>query len=690
MFFELISRNSRQSRKENGLFFASLLVSIIAFYIILSLSQQDVMLFLQKMESDAVNRLLAMIPVFYGMTLVILFFLIYFASKFQLERRRHEFGVYLMLGMRRGKLFLMLLAEDFRSSIAALFIGLPLAVLLSELISLVTARLVGLGIIGHQFSLSLDAVLWTTVGFLLVKLAAFLILSGKISRRQIDALLAAAPEGARKEMPGIFYLLGMLVGMGCLGTAYYMAISGISWQQLGKMAITLVLGLTGTLLLFFGMRSVISLLIKAESWDNQLHVFNFRQLQENVIYQSSTLAISSLLILTALCCFGAGVAIADFYGKSDTHVLDYTFENNQEKDSAQGAEKIRETLAEHQLDRLFSDLFDVKVGYIYSTDDYKNAFRMDAVMDALSKLPESDAKHVLINNLGYADYPHLISLTGYNKVLQAAGLPTIELEEDEAAIYMDTEFVTAEHLLILNTIFADEPEAVLDGNLIHLTGTVHSAGIVTYRSITLSFALILPDEAFEYYTQNQYNIYVNGILGSDATQGVSLMTAIFEMNEKLDKTGLFYESYLQNIGRKLFYVVAASYITIYLAIIFLIIANTVMGVQFLMNQQKTNRRYQTLIRLGATYKVLCTSAKKQINWYFGIPIMIAAASSLFGVRALLSGFLPSQTQGNISELMLVSGAMILLLCVIEYIYITAVKRTTNRYLLTLMVPEREE
>lgn len=73
MFFELIARNSKRSRKENGLFFTTLLVSVIAFYIILSLSRQDVMLFLQKMESDAVSRLLAMIPVFYALTLVILF-----------------------------------------------------------------------------------------------------------------------------------------------------------------------------------------------------------------------------------------------------------------------------------------------------------------------------------------------------------------------------------------------------------------------------------------------------------------------------------------------------------------------------------------------------------------------------------------------------------------------------------------
>ena len=97
MFFDLVRKNSRRSRKENGLFFVSLLIVIVAFYMILSLSRLDVMIFLKKMESDAVNKLLLMIPVFYGITLFILFFLVYFASRYQLERRQHEFGVCLML-----------------------------------------------------------------------------------------------------------------------------------------------------------------------------------------------------------------------------------------------------------------------------------------------------------------------------------------------------------------------------------------------------------------------------------------------------------------------------------------------------------------------------------------------------------------------------------------------------------------
>ena len=213
---------------------------------------------------------------------------------------------------------------------------------------------------------------------------------------------------------------------------------------------------------------------------------------------------------------------------------------------------------------------------------------------------------------------------------------------------------------------------------------------MTDRSITLSFALILPDEAFLYYSQGMYDTYVNAVLSEQALDGNSLMTAYLDLNEKLDETGIEYESYLQNIGRQLFYTIASSYITLYLAIVFLVVANTIVGVQFLMSQQKTGRRYQTLIRLGATYETLCQSAGKQITWFMGLPVLVAAVSSLFGVRALFTGILSSRTRGTVSEMLLVSAAMILLLCVIEYIYMRVVKRSSDRYLLTLMQPQREE
>lgn len=682
MFSELVARNSRRSRRENGLFFTSLLISIIAFYIILSLSHQDVMVFLQRMESNAVNRLLLLVPVLYALTLFILFFLVYYANRFQLARRRHEFGVYLMLGMQRRKLFGMLLAEDLRSSLIALAIGLPAALLISEVISLVTARLVGLGIVGHRFTLSLSAIVWTAVGFLLIKLLASLILSGKIVREEIGALLTETPEGTKKQRPAVVYAAALVLGIALLAAAYTLAIGGRAWSDMRYMAGTLALGVAGTLLLFYGLRVIIDRLARRGDRAGKLRVFNFRQVEETVIHRSGALAICSLLILAALCCFGAGVATARS-SRAETHTLDYTFPTD-----SKSADTVRETLTAHGLDGAFSDLFEMRIGRVRTSTDYQNTVKFPALQRTIDAIPDADERQQLQYMLEAVGYPHLIALSGYNHLLAAAGLPELTLADDEAAVYCDSEVSSAENTA--HRLITDGAAVTIDGAPFTLRGQVQSVSVVTDRSITISFALIVPDAVFEHYTQDDYDVYLDGVLAPSMTEGKSLMNAIADMNALLDPLGLKYESYLQNLGRELFYIVAASYLTIYLAIIFLVVANTIIGVQFLMGQQRAERRYRTLVRLGAEHDTLCRAAKAQISWYFGLPVGVAAVSSLFGVRALFSGILSASAQSGMAEMMIAAGAMILLLCVVEWLYMAAVKRSSSRYLLGLMAPEREE
>ena len=111
MFFKQIRRTAEKNRKGNSLYFASLVIAIVAFYTLLSLGSQDVMRFLKTVESDAVGKLLMLLPVVYGVSLFFVFFMVFFACRYHLSRRRKEFGLYLMMGMRRGRLLFMLFGE---------------------------------------------------------------------------------------------------------------------------------------------------------------------------------------------------------------------------------------------------------------------------------------------------------------------------------------------------------------------------------------------------------------------------------------------------------------------------------------------------------------------------------------------------------------------------------------------------
>ena len=684
MFSKLVSRNSKRDRKNNGLYFSSMVLSIISFYIILSLTHQDVMHFLKQIESDAVNKLFSMIPILYVATLFILFFLVYFSSSMQMERRKHEFGVYLTLGMRRSKLFLLLLLEDLRNSVLALGIGLPISILISELISLITAKIVGLGIIEHQFSLSTTALFYTIIGFLAVKLAVFVLLSAKIANKEIGNLLAYSPSGMKKLLPKGVYLLASVLGILLLGTAYYLGMSGRAWESVITMGITVFLGTLGTILLFFGMRLFIDFLVKLGN-NRKLHAYNFRQIQELVIQRSTILAICSLLIFSALCLFGAGVAISSGNSGNQTHVLDYTFrDSKQETDENLDVNAVKKELEAAGLVSQFSKILQIKVG---QTKEHESV-SFEEVIKELKNQKDNKNKEILLHKFKQSTTSHLIPVSEYNELRRAAGLLPLELTSKEAYLYMGKDFLPDESLV--NSVLKTKPQIKVMGNDVKLIGEVESLPIVTDHEITLSVALIVPDETFMNYTDGQYSNYVSGILAPELVKEKGLMKAISDTNEKLNQTSLGYESYIQNMGRQLFYIISASYITIYLAIIFLVVANTIIGVQFLMGQRQSYRRYQTLIHLGANYETLCKSSEKQINWYFGLPIALALISSSFGVSSLLTGIVPASARMAMGQKFITAMLIVVLLAGFEVIYIKIVKKNSNKYLLSLMEPKRDE
>lgn len=675
MFYDLVNRNSKQNRKENGLFFVSLIMAIVAFYIILSLEKQDVIIFLKTMESEALDKLFLLIPALYGLSLFILFFLVYFAGKYQLDRRSKELGMYLILGMKRSKLLLMLFAEELWNSVLSLIIGIPIAMCISEIISLVTAKIVGLGIIGHKFSFSFSAVIGTVIGYFIIRFAALVILSGKFSKKEVTELLSESQVEKKREINKVIVSIKLVLGVVLLTVSFAIAIIGVSWANIKFMGLTVILGLGGIFLLFQGIGVLFEIILKKKNNISELKMFTFRQLQESVFLKPNTLAISSLLVLMAISCFAYGIPVGYLFNSKEAHVIDYTFEAKEDE--------VKSVIDKLELNEYIDGIYDMNIGMFYD-----GSFSANDLISAVENQGDGDDKDSLLNNLQYMDRPYLISVTSYNKLLELQGKEQIILKDNEVALYSDPVFKVED---VMEKALKERPSLYFDGEEYKLIDKYYNDSIVTDKLITIMYGLIVSEEVFNKYTdENNISTYWNATLNDGFVKEKGLMQAIAEVNEKLDTTGIYYESYLQNIGRELFYTVAASYTTIYLAIIFLIIANTVMGVQFLMHQQKTKKRYKSLIYLGASYEMLCKSARNQTTWYFSLPIVIAAISSIFAVRALFTGIMTKEMQEQLGKLMTISIVIIILICVIELIYMEFVKKSSDKNILKIMDIKRED
>ena len=320
-------------------------------------------------------------------------------------------------------------------------------------------------------------------------------------------------------------------------------------------------------------------------------------------------------------------------------------------------------------------------------EEIAHTFDASEFLEAAKGLDESRERDVLVNNLGFfvRDSPYLIAESGYNEILRLKGKEPLELGEGEVAVYGDSGYSTEKLQKLQEDILERGLHVVMDGKTYSVRPGIYADNIVTDRSISLSMALIVRDKDFlKLRDGDRGSSFWNVKLKEDYIVKKGQMQAISEVNDLLKGCPLEYESYLQNMGRQLFYAVAASYTTIYLAVIFFVIANTVLAVQFLMQQKKTGRRYQTLAVLGASDKRIYRSASVQVKWYFGLPVAAAAVSGIVGAASLCVFATPSAFAERIGSLFL--GALVVtgMIVVVECFYIRAVKKLNYRHIWEIM------
>lgn len=677
MFYNLIKRNSKSDRKENSLYFASLIISVVAFYVILSIENQDVMKFIKSMESDAVQKLLILIPIFYVFSLFVLSFLVFFTTRYQMERRSHEFGLYLMMGMKRSRLFFMLIAEDMVNTAVAFLAGFPIAILLTEIISLTVSRLIGLGILEHHFTITWTAVLWTIVGIVLIKIVILSVLSGITVNKEPYVLIKNSDESEKKRTKGQGSPVFLLGGFLLLGIAYFLGVRKGLWEQMRSLLWILLFGITGTYLLFKGFYFLFQKALKKKR--KGLRTFTLRQLQESVFLKSGFLASCSLLLLIAFCCLSFGISAT--FSQKPERFTDFTFVGEEQE--------VKEKLEQAGIMEQFQNFYQMELSFL-STFEGEHTFSCEELLKAIKELPPSENRDILINNLGYLDAPYIIKLSSYNQLLKSAGKEPLVLKEDEVFLYEDPR-MSEEYVETLQEALKTGVHLQIDGQDYLMKEKVMSYDVVTDDKITLMDALIVEDSVFEILCEkDSTQSYWNAILNDKIIENEGLIKGFTDINKELAKTGLEYESYMENMGRHLFYIVSESYLSIYLGVVFLIIANTAIGTQFLMYQGKTGKRYQALFALGADFSKASKSGRTQVCWYFFLPAGIAAVSSVFGIQSMTNGLLSSYFEEQQSNIIVIALLVVCLIAVVEWVYIRTVMKNSDRNIHALLERKRDE
>lgn len=252
-YLRLALDNIRHNRQTYLPYLLTCIGTVAMFYILHALSVNTG---IQEMRGDYVLRgLLEMATWVVGFFAVIFLF---YTNRFLIRRRKKEFGLYSVLGMEKRHLLRVVFWETGLVALAGIVLGLAAGILLNKLAFMALLRIfaeeIPLGFEISFGSMGVTAALFAAIFLLLFISSLF-----QVQKASPIELLRSAEVGERE--PKTRWLLALL-GVVCLGSGYYLAISTENpVAALSVFFVAVILVIIGTYCLFIaGSIAVLKLL----------------------------------------------------------------------------------------------------------------------------------------------------------------------------------------------------------------------------------------------------------------------------------------------------------------------------------------------------------------------------------------------------------------------------------------------
>ena len=111
MYSKIALGNVKKSYKDYSIYFLTLTLAVCIFYSFNSIESQKAILELNQSESENLDMMLKIISYISVFVSCILGCLIVYANNFLIKKRKRELGIYMTLGMGKGKISKILIIE---------------------------------------------------------------------------------------------------------------------------------------------------------------------------------------------------------------------------------------------------------------------------------------------------------------------------------------------------------------------------------------------------------------------------------------------------------------------------------------------------------------------------------------------------------------------------------------------------
>ena len=614
MLFKLSLKNIKKSFKDYAIYFLTLVLGVAIFYVFNAMDSQQAMLELNDAEKEIIglmNEFLGGVSIFVA---IVLGFLIIYASRFLIKRRKKEFGIYLTLGMGKRDVSKILLMETFIIGIISLAAGLIIGIIASQFMSIVVANLFEADMSEFTFVFSKAAAIKTIFYYVIIYLIVMIFNVFAVTKYKLIDLLNASKKGEKIKVRSLgLSVVIFLIAAVILGIAYYFATQRL--DSLDLFGTSILLGIIGTFLLFFGISGFILKLVQSNKklYLKNLNIFILRQINSKVNTTVFSMSIICLLLFFTITIFSSAWSINmslknDLQYGTPADVLVYTYSDAEGKTAKNILTKVG-----YNLDNFAK----YTESYTYGFDTVTVGSLLTPILNDVQK----DYPNLLVDN-----WLPVMTISDYNKIASFYGNQTYTLNEDEFILVADYEqMLQYENKALAKGVTIQIGDKTLHNKykecvegLLQMSGNKSNTGIV-----------VVPDNIDISLSEITKNFLAANFKGDKDEANSELMSYMDEINGEGAVADTKIDIYTASTGLRAIMI----FIGLYLGIIFLISSAAILALKELSDSSDNKEKYGMLRRIGVDDKKLNKALFIQIGIFFMLPLLVAIIHSVFGIMS---------------------------------------------------------
>ncbi len=627
MYYRLAVRNVRKSMRDYTIYFLTLTFGVCLFYVFNSIESQQAMMMVSDSQAEAMKFLTGLMGGVSVFISAIFGFLILYANRFLIRRRKKELGVYMTLGMKRGRISQILIAETALVGMFSFVVGLSLGIFFSQGLAVVTAKMFDVKLAAFRFIFSPEAAVRSFLYFGVAFVVVMVFNTVNVGRQKLIHLIYAERGNEKFKVPHLALSVGLFVlSIAILVTAYHLVLDSRIVRMEAKFWTSIVLGCVGTLLFFFSLSGFFLKVISQSRriYLRDLNMFVLRQINSKIHTAYLSMTFVCLMLFFAICTLASGIGIVRAV-KGDLNELTPF-------DASYGVSGRKEIYDE---EGEYYDSYPIEVDIMELLQ--KEGIDLDVFAEEYAVVTYYDVGKTFQvkgrDEMVDGDYDWLaVTLSEYNHMLNMQGKPPLSLEAGEFAI--NSNIVIYDWERILADYASTNPHIEISGKDYQTRlENVHS-NVIETTNTREELYLVVPDEAVEGLQERKSTLNINYRKGTDEYE--ELCQTAFEGKHHFEGGDEVYFAFLATkkevfeTSKMLSTVV--SYLAIYIGVVFLITSAAVLAIAQLSEASDNVSRYGLLRKFGTERRMVNKALFMQILIYFSMPMLLAIVHSVIGIK----------------------------------------------------------